>query len=90
MKKVLISLIAGLLIAPALTLGSEGTQNVIVYTSYPDDVISYIYVIPARQDESVSGGETPLTFFKPPAFTSNLLVSRNYRSVLCTKYTICN
>ena len=90
MKKMLLSLIAGLLMAPALSIGSEGTANVIVFTSYPDDVISYIYVIPAEQNESVSGRETKITYLKPPVFTNNILVSRNYRNVLCTKYTICN
>ena len=90
MKKVLLALIAGLLMAPALSMGFEGTANVIVYTSYPNDVISYIYVIPAEQNESVSGRETAITYFKPPVFRNNILVSRNYRNVLCTKYTICD
>ena len=90
MKKVLLALIAGLLMAPALSMGFEGAANVIVYTSYPNDVISYIYVIPAEQNESVSGRETAITYFKPPVFTNNILVSRNYRNVLCTKYTICD
>jgi hypothetical protein len=36
--------------SPVLSMGSERTANVIVYTSYPDDVISYIYVIPRRRE----------------------------------------
>ncbi len=90
MKKTLLTLIAGLLMSPALSMASEGTANVIVYTSYPDDVISYIYVIPADVNESAPDRETKITYFKPPVFTNNILVSRNYRNVLCTKYTICN
>jgi hypothetical protein len=90
MKKVILTLIAVLLTAPALTTGSEGSGDVIVYTSYPDDVISYIYVIPARQNEAASGNDTKITYLKPPVFTNQIFVSRNYRSVLCTKYTICD
>ncbi|MEW6144591.1 MAG: hypothetical protein AB1598_06180 [Thermodesulfobacteriota bacterium] len=90
MKKVILALIAVLMTAPALTMGSEGSGEVIVYTSYPDDVISYIYVIPYRQEVTESGSDTKITYLKPPVFTNQILVSRNYKTVLCTKYTICD
>jgi hypothetical protein len=90
MKNVILTLIALSLIAPAMSLGSEGSEDVIVYTSYPDDVISYIYVIPAERKETGSEADTKIAYLKPPVFTNQIFVSRNYKTVLCTKYTICD
>jgi hypothetical protein len=90
MKKLLVLFIAGLLWAPALSSGSEHEENVIVYSTYPNNNISYIYVLPAEGNGSASGTGVNIAYLKPPVFSSQIYVSRNYRNILCTKYTICN
>ena len=80
----------GLLSATAITHATETTDRVIVYTAYPNNSISYIYVIPADGKESATAARTTVAYLKPPVFTDQSFVSRYYRNILCTKYTICN
>ena len=75
---------------PALSLAAEESDSVIAYTTYPNDVISYIYVIPAEEKDAESDQSPEITYLKPPVFTSRLFAGRNYKTVLCGKYTICN
>ena len=90
MKKLLVLLIAGLLWAPVMSSGSEVSEEVIVYSTYPNNNISYIYVLPAEGEDSASDSGTSVAYLKPPVFSNQIFVSRNYRNILCTKYTICN
>ena len=90
MKKLLLFLILGLLCLPALAHASESVDRVIVYASYPDNSLSYIYVINADGKEKAPDSRTSVAYLKPPVFTDQTFVSRYYRNVLCTKYSICN
>jgi len=90
MKKLLLILIIGLLSATAITHASETADQVIVYTAYPNNSLSYIYVIHADGKESAPDARTTVAYLKPPVFTDQSFVSRYYRNILCTKYTICN
>ncbi len=90
MKKLLVLLIAGLFWAPVLSSGTEHEENVIVYSAYPNNYISYIYVLQPEGKGSASGPGVNIAYLKPPVFSNQLYVSRNYRNILCTKYTICN
>ncbi len=90
MKGLLVTLLAAMLLSPLASLGNEGSDSVIVYPSYPDGGISYIYVIPGYQGEPVEGQETSVAYVKQPVFKNKVLASRNYRQILCTKYTICD
>lgn len=90
MKKLILILIIGLLSVPVLAQAMETADQVIVYTAYPNNSISYIYVIPADGKEPASSARTTVAYLKPPVFTDQSFVSRYYRNILCTKYTICN
>lgn len=90
MKKVILILLGGLMLSPSLSMAAEEPGSVIAYTTYPNDVISYIYVIPAEKKDAESGQSPEITYLKPPVFTNQLFAGRNYKTVLCGKYTICN
>jgi hypothetical protein len=90
MKKVIFTILGFLMLSPVLSAASEEPDSVIAYTTYPNDVISYIYVIPAQEDDQKSDQSPDITYLKPPVFTSQLFAGRNYKTVLCGKYTICN
>jgi len=90
MKKLIFTLMGILMLSPVLSMAAEGSEAVIAYSTYPNDVISYIYVIPAGK-QSPEPGQTPeITYLKPLVFTNQLFAGRNYRAVLCGKYTFCN
>ncbi len=90
MKKVIFILLGILMLYPALSRAVEEPGGVIAYSTYPNDVISYIYVIPADKKGPESGQNTEITYLKAPVFTSELFAGWNYRAVLCGKYTFCN
>ena len=90
MKKIILTLLVAVMLAPALSLAAEESGHIIAYSTYPNDVISYIYVIPADKKDTESGQSAELTYLKAPVFTSELFAGKNYRAVLCGKYTFCN
>jgi hypothetical protein len=90
MKKVILTILGVFMLFPALSMAAEEPGSVIAYTTYPNDVISYIYVIPAEKKDAESGQSPEITYLKPPVFTNQLFAGRNYKTVLCGKYTICN
>lgn len=90
MKRVIFTLLGVLMLSPALSAISEESGSVIAYSTYPNDVISYIYVIPAPAKDEGSGQTPEITYLKPLVFTNQLFAGRNYKTVICGKYTICN
>jgi hypothetical protein len=90
MKKLILLLMLGLLSASSLVQAAETADQVIVYAAYPNNSLSYIYVISADGDGKAPDTRTNVAYLKPPVFTDQTFVSRYYRNILCTKYSICN
>jgi len=90
MKKLIFTILGVLMLSPVLSAAAEESDSVIAYTTYPNDVISYIYIIPVEEKDQKPDQSPEITYLKPPVFTSQLFAGKNYKTVLCGKYTICN
>ena len=90
MKKLILTVLGILMLSTALSSASEESGGVIAYSTYPNNVISYIYVLPAEKKDPESEKAPEITYLKQPVFNNQLFAGSNYKTVLCGKYTFCN